>query len=52
MNYEIETEDDYRDALSRFLEICEAPKNEGEVKEMYLLMDLMGKYERNNCSYN
>ena len=52
MNYSIETEDDYRNALNRFLEICSEPKDEDEVKEMYLLMDLMGKYERNNCSYN
>lgn len=52
MNYEIETEDDYRNAMNRFLEICSAPKNEEEVKEMYLLMDLMGKYERENCAYN
>ncbi|MCY1721241.1 hypothetical protein OU798_12860 [Prolixibacteraceae bacterium Z1-6] len=52
MNYEIETEDDYRNAMNRFLEICVAPKNENEVKEMYLLMDLMGKYERENCSAN
>jgi len=52
MNYDIITEDDYRDALKRFLEICDAPKNEDEVKEMYLLMAEMEKYERNNCSYN
>lgn len=48
----IETEDDYRDALKRFLEICEAPKDTGEIKELFLLMDLMEKYERENCSYN
>lgn len=48
----IETEDDYRDALKRFLEICEAPKNTDEIKELFLLMDLMEKYERNNCSYS
>jgi hypothetical protein len=48
----IETEDDYRDALKRFLEICEAPKDIGEIKELFLLMDLMEKYERENCSYN
>lgn len=52
MNYEIETEDDYRNALNRFLEICSAPKDENEVKEMYLLMEVMGKYERRSCSYN
>ena len=48
----IETEDDYRDALKRFLEICEAPKDTSEIKELFLLMDLMEKYERENCSYN
>ncbi len=52
MNYEIETEDDYRNALNRFLEICAAPKDDLEVKEMYLLMDQMGRYERENCSAN
>uniref|UniRef100_UPI003217802E hypothetical protein n=1 Tax=uncultured Draconibacterium sp. TaxID=1573823 RepID=UPI003217802E len=50
MNYEIETEDDYRDALKRFLEICATQKDEKEVKELQLLMDLMEKYERENCS--
>ena len=48
----IETEDDYRDALNGLLEICEEPKNEDEVKELYLIMFLMEKYERENCSYN
>ena len=52
MNYELKTEDDYRDALNRFLLICEAPKNDDEVKEMYLLMHLMEKYEKENCSAN
>lgn len=47
----IETEDDYREALKRFLEICEAPKDSEEEKELYVLMDLMEKYERNNCSF-
>ena len=52
INYEIQTEDDYRDALNRFLEICAAPKDDTEVREMYLLMSLMEKYERENCSCN
>ncbi|MEN8115771.1 MAG: hypothetical protein ABFS16_02255 [Bacteroidota bacterium] len=53
MNYNIDTEDDYRDALKRFLEICsDSSKSPDEVKEMVLLMDLMGKYERENCSFN
>lgn len=50
MIYEIETEEDYQQGLKRFLEICEDPKNSDEVKEMYLLMHLMEKYERENCS--
>lgn len=52
MIYDIVTEDDYRDALNRFRQICEAPKSEDEVKEMFLLMTLMEKYERENCSFS
>lgn len=52
MMYEIITEEDYQEALQRFLSICQSPKDDIEVKEMYLLMDLMGKYERDNCSIN
>jgi hypothetical protein len=52
MIYEVDTEDDYQKALIRFLEICKEPKNNIEVKEMYLLMDLMSRYERENCSEN
>jgi len=52
MIYDIVNEDDYRNALNRFLEICEAPKNDDEVKEMFLLMTLMEKYEREDCSSN
>lgn len=48
----IETEEDYQQALKRFLNICKDPKDDKEVKEMYLLMDLMGKYERRECSSN
>jgi len=52
MMYEMETEEDYQKGLKRFLEICERPENEDEVKEMCLLMCLMEKYERENCSIN
>ena len=48
----IETEEDYRAALKRFFEICEAPQNNDEVKELFVLMDLMEKYERNDCSFS
>ncbi len=52
MIYEVETEEDYQQALLRFLEICENQKGTCDVKEMFLLIDLMGKYERENCSVN
>jgi hypothetical protein len=52
MIYEIETEEDYQQGLKRFLEICAGTKNSDEEKEMYLLMALMEKYERENCSSN
>jgi hypothetical protein len=52
MIYEIETEEDYQHGLKRFLEICESQKDEEELKEMELLMVLMEKYERENCSTN
>lgn len=47
--YSIETEDEYRDALNRFLQICDSAKTDEELKEMLLLMNLMEKYERENC---
>lgn len=50
MIYDIVTEDDYRDALKRFLDICTAPESDEETREMLLLMILMEKYERENCS--
>jgi len=46
---EIETEDDYRDALNRFIELCESQKTDEDIKELLLLSDLMKKYERANC---
>ena len=52
MNYQIETEDDYREALTRVLEICDINKTENELKELYVLMDLLAKYENNNCEVN
>ena len=52
MIYEIETEEDYQEGLKRFLEICAGPKSNEEEAEMYLLMALMEKYERDNCSIN
>jgi len=52
MEYDIQTEEDYQQALQRFMQLCEGPKDDYEVKEMYLLMALMAKYERENCSTN
>ena len=45
----IDTEDDYRDALNRFLELSDSVKTDDDLKEMLLLMNLMEKYERENC---
>ena len=50
MIYTIETEEDYQNGLRRFLEIAGSQKNSEEVAELNLLMELMEKYERNNCS--
>jgi hypothetical protein len=52
MIYEIETEEDYQQGLTRFLEICGDLKSDEELKEIQLLMALMEKYERENCSSN
>jgi len=52
MIFEIETEEEYQQGLMRFLELTNGPKNDEELKEMYLLMALMEKYERENCSTN
>ena len=46
---EIETEEDYREALNRFIELCESEKTNEELRELSLLVDLMEKYERMNC---
>jgi len=46
---EIETEDDYREALNRFIVLCENQKTDEDLKELLLLTDLMEKYERENC---
>jgi hypothetical protein len=44
------TEDDYREALKRFLEICDAPECIQEINELEKLMYLLETYERENCS--
>jgi hypothetical protein len=44
------TEDEYREALKRFLEICDAPENTPEANELGQLMVSMQVYEQENCS--
>jgi antitoxin component HigA of HigAB toxin-antitoxin module len=48
----IETEDDYRDALNRFIELCKANKTNDDLGELLLLTNLMEKYERAHCGSN
>lgn len=47
----IETEEEYRKALLRFLEICEAPQNESEAVELILLIKRMEEYEEKHCPH-
>lgn len=44
------TEDEYRDALKRFLEISDCNENTPESSELEQLMVLMEIYEQENCS--
>ncbi|SHF59831.1 hypothetical protein SAMN05444274_106322 [Mariniphaga anaerophila] len=46
---EIETEEEYRNALNRFIQLCELQKTDEDLQELILLTDLMEKYERANC---
>ena len=48
----IETEDDYRDALIRFIELCKSQKTNDDLNELIVLTNLMEKYERENCGEN
>ncbi len=48
----IETEQEYREALSRFIEICQSQKSDEDLKELLLLSNLMEKYERAECGQN
>jgi hypothetical protein len=49
---EIHTEDDYRDALLRFISLCETQKTDDDLKELLILTRQMEKYERENCGSN
>ena len=44
------TEDEYREALKRFLEICDTEDNTLEANELEQLMTVMEIYEQENCS--
>jgi len=46
----LSTEDEYREALKRFLEICDAHEDTQEAKDLEKLMYLLEIYERENCS--
>ncbi|MBN1340004.1 MAG: hypothetical protein JXA03_11815 [Bacteroidales bacterium] len=48
----IETDDDYRDALNRFIELCKTQKTNDDLNELMLLTSMMEKYERANCGEN
>lgn len=45
----LQTEEDYREALIRFLELCHAPTNSSEGGELCRLIGLLEKYEEENC---
>ncbi len=49
---EIHTEDDYRDALLRFISLCETQKTDDDLKELLVITRQMEKYERENCGSN
>ena len=44
------TEDEYRKALKRFMEICDAPEDTPEAEDLEKLMYLLEVYEQENCS--
>lgn len=52
MNYDLETEEDYRNALHRFIQLSDKSTDQDAIKEMFLLMMLMEKYEQHNCPFH
>ena len=44
------SEDEYRNALKRFLEICDTPQDTPEAEELEQLIIVMEIYEQENCS--
>ncbi len=49
MEERIYTEDEYRRALVRFLELSEAEEGTPEYREFIWLMECMEEYEKENC---
>lgn len=49
---DIQTEDDYREALLRFIKLCETQKTDDDLKELMVLTRQMERYERENCNSN
>jgi len=49
MSEQIYTEEEYRKAILRFLEICDAEPGTPEYEEALKLTRLMEDYERNSC---
>jgi HTH-type transcriptional regulator/antitoxin HigA len=43
------TEDEYRDALKRFLDICDAEDGTPEADELEQLITIMEIYEQEHC---
>ena len=46
----ISTEDEYREALKRFLEICDSAQDTQEAIDLEKLMYMLETYEQENCS--
>lgn len=49
MNDSLKTEDDYREALKRFVEILESDEGTYDACELFKLMRKLETYEQENC---
>ena len=49
MTEKIQTEDEYREAVKRFLEICNIMNNPTISAELFRLIELLEEYENKNC---
>jgi hypothetical protein len=45
----LETEEEYREALIRFIEICHTPEDDPQAGELHKLIHLLEQYEQENC---